>query len=138
MLGFLRATNLGSPRKLRLFAVACCRHIWHKLLAAWFDADRAADEAGQSIAASKAAAWSVRMNVKEGASQAAALAVQAVGVARKERPPIAPLLLVWSDCIVVRLAQAAYEERLLPKGTLDPCRLGVLADALEDAGCTNY
>jgi hypothetical protein len=37
---------------------------------------------------------------------------------------------------VLTLAQAAYEQRTLPAGTLDPDRLGVLADALEDAGCT--
>src|SRR5262249_16783875 len=36
----------------------------------------------------------------------------------------------------VRLAQAAYEERELPSGRLDPTRLAVLADALKDAGCT--
>lgn len=35
------------------------------------------------------------------------------------------------------LAQAAYEERILPSGELDAVRLAVLADALEDAGCTN-
>jgi hypothetical protein len=37
---------------------------------------------------------------------------------------------------VVRLARLAYEERTLPSGVLDGGRLAVLADALEDAGCT--
>jgi hypothetical protein len=35
---------------------------------------------------------------------------------------------------IVSLAQASYEERLLPQGHLDPVRLAVLADALEEAG----
>jgi hypothetical protein len=35
------------------------------------------------------------------------------------------------------LAQAAYDARLLPSGFLDPARLAVLSDALEDAGCTD-
>lgn len=34
------------------------------------------------------------------------------------------------------LAEAAYEERVLPSGELDPIRLAVLADALEESGCT--
>jgi hypothetical protein len=38
---------------------------------------------------------------------------------------------------VVSLAHGAYDERSLPAGTLDPHRLAVLADALEDAGCNN-
>jgi hypothetical protein len=38
---------------------------------------------------------------------------------------------------VIALAQAAYEERILPSGELDPTRLAILADALEDAGCTD-
>jgi hypothetical protein len=38
---------------------------------------------------------------------------------------------------VVALAQAAYDNRTLPAGTLDPVRFAVLADALEDAGCDN-
>jgi hypothetical protein len=38
---------------------------------------------------------------------------------------------------VVALAQAAYDQRELPAGTLDGARLAVLADALEEAGCTN-
>jgi hypothetical protein len=37
---------------------------------------------------------------------------------------------------VVALARAAYEQRDLPAGTLDVTRLAVLADALEEAGCT--
>ncbi len=38
---------------------------------------------------------------------------------------------------VVSLAEAASDERSLPAGTLDNDRLAVLADALEDAGCTD-
>jgi hypothetical protein len=43
----------------------------------------------------------------------------------------------WRTSTVATLANAAYEERTLPVGTLDPNRLAVLADALEDAGCTD-
>ena len=49
--------------------------------------------------------------------------------------PIAEGVLGWSDRLVVRLAEAAYEERELPSGHLDNARLAVLADALTDAGC---
>jgi hypothetical protein len=35
------------------------------------------------------------------------------------------------------VAQATYDERALPAGTLDLARLGVLADALEEANCTD-
>jgi hypothetical protein len=42
----------------------------------------------------------------------------------------------WRTAAVVSLAHAAYEERSLPGGTLDSNRLAILADALEDAGCT--
>jgi hypothetical protein len=38
---------------------------------------------------------------------------------------------------VKNLAQAAYDNRILPAGALEPARLAVLADALEDAGCTD-
>jgi hypothetical protein len=42
----------------------------------------------------------------------------------------------WQTSQVVAVAQAAYEQRELPAGTLDTTRLAVLADALEEAGCT--
>jgi hypothetical protein len=48
-----------------------------------------------------------------------------------------PAWLAWHDGSVSQLARAAYEDRRLPEGTLDPARLAVLADALEDAGCTD-
>jgi hypothetical protein len=50
---------------------------------------------------------------------------------------VSPAVLAWNDATVVRLAQAAYEERHMPEGTLDNGRLAVLADALEEAGCTD-
>jgi len=48
-----------------------------------------------------------------------------------------PLAPAWRTPTVTALAQAAYDERILPAGTLDPDRLAVLADALEEAGCDN-
>lgn len=47
------------------------------------------------------------------------------------------LLPPWRTATVLDLAQAAYERRDLPAGTLEPARLAILADALEDAGCDN-
>jgi hypothetical protein len=44
----------------------------------------------------------------------------------------------WRTATVTDLAAATYEERVLPSGELDSTRLGVLADALEEAGCTDY
>jgi hypothetical protein len=54
-------------------------------------------------------------------------------------PPItvSTLWLRWNEAAVIRLAQTAYDERTLPAGTLDNTRLVVLADALEEEGCTD-
>jgi hypothetical protein len=43
----------------------------------------------------------------------------------------------WRTPTVLSLAQAAYDKRQLPSGLLDAERLAILADALEDASCTN-
>jgi hypothetical protein len=43
---------------------------------------------------------------------------------------LAPSVLAWNDRLVVRLARAIYEERAFD-------RMGILADALLDAGCDN-
>jgi hypothetical protein len=48
---------------------------------------------------------------------------------------LSPSLLEWNGGTVVQLAQAAYDNRLLPSGELDPARVAILGDALEEAGC---
>jgi hypothetical protein len=50
------------------------------------------------------------------------------------QPPLPPSLLQWKNGLVVKLARAAYDDRLLPSGELRPDRLGILSDALEEAG----
>lgn len=50
---------------------------------------------------------------------------------------IDPAWRSWNDSTPVRLAQAIYDGRELPSGHLDPGRLAILADALEEAGCTD-
>jgi hypothetical protein len=53
--------------------------------------------------------------------------------------PPASLAPAWlaKDGTIPKLAQAVYEDRDLPSGHLDNHCLAVLADALEDAGCTD-
>jgi hypothetical protein len=69
----------------------------------------------------------------EGREQAALLA-DIFGNPFRAAPTLERALLDKHDGLVVRLAQGAYDERQLPAGTLDPARLAVLADALEEAG----
>jgi hypothetical protein len=50
---------------------------------------------------------------------------------------IEPEWLTWHDGTIRRLALSIYEDRELPSGTLDVTKMAILADALEEAGCTN-
>jgi hypothetical protein len=54
--------------------------------------------------------------------------------------PFRPVTLdpSWPTSTVVLLARAAYDERQLPSGYLDLDQLAVLADALEEAGCSGH
>jgi hypothetical protein len=57
-------------------------------------------------------------------------------IANPFRPPlVASSVLAWQDGDIGRLADATHDDRLLPSGHLDSARIGVLCDALEDAGC---
>jgi hypothetical protein len=55
----------------------------------------------------------------------------------RPQPPLEPALLSCNGGVIAKLAQAAYDERLLPQGGLDNGRLAVLADSLEEGGCTD-
>src|SRR5262249_46939836 len=72
----------------------------------------------------------VKRNLAEGGEQAR-LARDLFG------NPFRPVAVdpAWRTPAVQAIARAAYEERLLPAGTLDPVRLAVLADALVESGC---
>ncbi len=79
--------------------------------------------------------WAMREAFRSERQAQAQLLRDFVASPFKALPALDPAVLAWRDSTVVTLAQAAYEERLLPSGHLDPARLAVLADALEDAGC---
>jgi hypothetical protein len=191
MLEFLQGK--ASDRKLRLFAVACCRRIIWPLVKdederkrrAVEDIEQVADglardlesarrliaEAGCSSYATGKACRAIYYAAHDdpflGARMAAAFGAEArafhlgedpsttpatfhglmhggrVSVVKKELPlvlrdiftpfravTVEQSWVMWNESAVTKIARAVYEER-----TFD--RLPILADALEDAGCTN-
>jgi len=185
MLEFLR--DKASDRKLRLFAVACCRRIWHKmtdertrtavtiaeqfaegivqpdiLSAAQAEAHAAGDEDGEELddcityAAFLAADRDSYRAIEAGfqalmaAYNSASFGVGANGMTfgqnaeteeKKKQAlhlrdifgnPLRPVTLdpSWLTSTVSTLARAIYTDR-----TFD--RMPILADALEESGCTN-
>ncbi len=180
VLEFLRISGRVSERKLRLFAVACLRAIWHALTerrqqvvsATERHADGltgpgtvAPSEGGDVIGVTLpqlAARLAVECLVDgrwEGAASLCARAISEGGIdsaakaAETNRQamllrdifgnPFQPALTIDASLLhrnsgaVPQLARSAYEERSLPEGHLDTGRLAVLADALEEAGCTD-
>jgi hypothetical protein len=192
MLALVQASGRASERKLRLFAVACCRSVWPLLRdeasrkavevaerfaegsaseedlnaagdaagdAPW-DAVRAGDAYGECVA--HAVVWATARDAATAAEVAARFARgcnqdsrrpdgsfiatmpeeerrQAAllrdifgSVAFRPRPAITAGVLVWNDGCVVKLARAIDEERDFSEG-----RMNVLADTLEEAGCTD-
>lgn len=201
MLAFMRRRL--SQRKLRLFAVACCRRVWEGVtpyarlaveVAERF-ADGLADRQERAAArtavrkdAEAAHCWNGAMAcgffaADHSAWRAAKIAaINASGArppaawleAKKKRRPSSALqrasragweevdriesiaqsqflrdmipfyrvgidaaVLSWNHNTVVRLAQAAYDAQFLPAGILDATLLAILADALEEAGCSD-
>jgi hypothetical protein len=170
MLRFVR--DRASARKLRLFAVACCRRleIWlpdqrswdavhvaewcadghgggQDLEAARRDAEASyrLDRAGYAaVAATAADAWQAATGVLEAvyhlawewyeegaeADAQAALLRDLFGPLPFRPVPVDPAWLAYSDGAVRRVAQAIYDGRRFDE-------LPILADALEEAGCTS-
>ena len=183
MLEFLRGK--ASERKLRLFAVACCRRIWRLFKD---DNNRRAVEVSERLAdglATNAERRSAALAAGGGSGDAGGAAACAVGVpplhaaerasanaasafaTASELPLLSnyqinpawqrlvdaerasqcnllrnifgnpfrhvtldPTWPSWSDGTVVKLAQSIYDDRAFD-------RLPILADALEEAGCTD-
>ena len=149
-----------TDRKRRLFGVACCRRLWDCLVPHF---RRAVDAEESSADSQLTEREGVDPDLQSFVQSGSVSIIGSFGLLRRRfRPgnpptddkeclprcalirdifgnPFRPSSL---DCVsltrtVTMLAQAAYEERTLPAGTLDPDRLAILADALEDAGCTD-
>jgi hypothetical protein len=177
ILEFLRGK--ATDRKLRLFAVACCRRVCHLLSdersrQAVEVAERYADGSAtrEDLSEAEAATWLVDSYVDAGytanadprnaavwACATASDAVYSVAYENQGGEPaklawaaeranqarllrnlfgplpfrpvaIQPPVLAWDDRLVVRLAQAIYDERRWGD-------MPILGDALLDAGCDN-
>jgi hypothetical protein len=182
MLAFLEESGRASERKLRLFAVACCRRLpeaatYGRARKALEVAERYADGLAtpQELREVGGAAWKGARWTRDGTRSAAVAANQACSslaethwfltcvnvlcnyvspddseasrtALREERAALAALLreivgplpfrearvdpawLVWNESTVQHLAQNIYGGRRFED-------MGVLADALEEAGC---
>ena len=168
----------ASDRRLRLFACACSRRIWHllpdrrsrkaleaserfadgmitpeKLRFVRGDVRWSANMATRKSDDSEGVKWIVA-HLAEPDAQRALFAVwpAAYLCGRETQQPLQCAFLrdlfgnpfrsitidpAWLTPTVLGLAQATYDNRILPAGTLDPTRVAVLADALEEAGCSD-
>lgn len=136
---------LVSDRKLRLFVCACCRAVrgkdsegWRRFLLAVDQLELAADIDPYASSALIDTYFHPDWDVSTLAQWAARDLPSAPDILREIiGNPYRPIELSpsWRTPTVLSLAHAAYDERILPSGELDPARLAILSDALEEARC---
>jgi hypothetical protein len=142
LLGYLRGRAV-SERKLRLFAAAC-GHWSQPRFGKPLDLPDAWEAAAESLRMALEVSsyrvgnegivkiWS-RLDLT--CASLSTVLRCLFGNPFRPTPPLPAAVLHWHDGIVKGLAEQAYQHRLRPSGQLDPQRLAVLADALEEAGC---
>lgn len=127
----------GTKRGVRRAADAA-RDVYVHDLDVTSRADAAAVNAADAVAANGryAASYSSDDAAEAATNSDAARETQA-NLVRDVANPFRPVTVntAWRTPAVVALAEAAYDYRTLPAGTLEPDRLAILADALEEAGC---
>jgi translation initiation factor IF-1 len=171
MLEFVRSHV--SDRKLRLFAVACCRRVSHMLAVEARECLELAERVAEGLAGPEErkagrdralhAPWLMDDAFRSRRGPAKAAVCDALArhpyeaalltawrtrqlvpdrcdllrdiVPTPFRPAkLDPAWLAWNGGVVKRLAEDICEQKASPAGTLDPIRLSVLADALEECG----
>ena len=123
----------GASARAREAVVSPVPHVTQAALAATGERAEPTMRADATIWAAWATSEAARVPDQERRHQCALLR-DLFGAVPFRPIPLDPAWLTWSGGMVPRLAQAAYEQRELPAGTLDVARLAVLADALEEAG----
>ena len=145
MLQYLRFKQ--GVRKLRLFTAACHRRQWHYLSQQQRIAVETAEQLAEgrteisrrSLRAAKADADAALHAAGHAISYSASTAIEALLLRDVFGNPFHRIAFD-STCLprtVLALAQTVYDNRSLPVGTLDTTLLAILADALEESGCTS-
>jgi hypothetical protein len=135
--GKATAGELLAAREAAYTAVDACLHY----TPAW--EDQAIAACGSAAEEAEEAAWEAVLYGWEGedleqtGSKQARLLRDLFGPLPFREVRIDPAFLACNGGIVRRLAEASYDNRLLPSGELDQAHLSVLADALEEAGSTD-
>jgi hypothetical protein len=137
MLRFLKGK--GSDRQRLPFDCASERQVWHLLDEATRKRVELSEAAGRRESPFRPVALDPAWLAWSGGLIRATLAALVRCIFGNPFRPTAldPAWLCWHDSLIRRLAQVADDERQLPSGHLDPERVAVLADALEEAGCTD-
>lgn len=165
MLG--RVVGKVSARKLRLFACACCRRFWGLLNGVAQRAVAVGEDYAEGVVGRDGAERCRETFNRLKASPAGAIltVIDDANITRSMLPIFGHEFLLWTAdrrqySSLLReiigdqaqdesrflppttpdahsLAQAAYDERALPSRHLEPARLAVLSDALEEAGCAD-